>query len=261
MRRSACALTPRYRERPRVWLVALDELSRAGDAAGMLSDCELHRAARFGHTHLRRRFVARRTALRLVLGAALDVDPRTVPLATGSLGKPRLAGRGDLSFNLSHCEGTAAIALTTDGEIGVDIECAARVYEQHLIASRFFDASEAETIACLPRGLAEQAFLRCWTAKEAVLKALGVGLTQPLRDVVVDADPRRPLQLRRVPAPLQPCDWTLHACSLSEQLMLATAATAPCMPPPEVHRLDAVEALRSCAIRSWRRRRPSSPDP
>jgi len=246
--------------RPRVWLVDLDELARAGDCERVLSERELHRADRFAVARLRRHFVARSAALRLVLGAALDVDPRAVPLATGALGKPRLAGLSELSFNLSHCEGAAAIALTTAGAIGVDVECAGRVDEQHLIASRFFDASEAETIAGLPRGLAESAFLRCWTAKEAVLKASGVGLTQPLRDVVVDADPRRPLRLRRVPAPLQPRDWTVHARGLPGRLVLATAVTAPRVPPPTVRRLDAAVALRSCAVRSSRRRRPSPPD-
>jgi 4'-phosphopantetheinyl transferase len=205
-----------------------------GPVAGVLDEQEARRAESFVTARLRRRYVAGRTALRVVLGDALGVPPREVALETGRLGKPRLAGEPPLWFNLAHCEGVGVIALTDSGPVGVDAESAARVREPRELSARFFDPAEAAVIARLPDAQAARAFVRCWTAKEAVLKAIGVGLTRPLRDVVVE--PAGELRLRRTPPPLRPCDWTLHASALPAGLSVALAVAVPFVPAPEVRR-------------------------
>jgi 4'-phosphopantetheinyl transferase len=217
---------------PRLWLVDLDA---PPGPAGVLDAQEARRAESFVTARLRRRYVAGRTALRVVLGDALGLPPREVPLETGPLGKPRLAGEPSLWFNLAHCEGLGVIALTSAGAVGVDVESPARVREPRALSARFFAPAEAAVIARLPEAQAARAFVRCWTAKEAVLKAIGVGLTRPLRDVVVE--PVGELRLRRTPPPLRPGDWTLHAPALAGRMVVAVAVAAPSVPAPELRRL------------------------
>jgi 4'-phosphopantetheinyl transferase len=171
-----------------------------------------------------------------VLGAALDLAPEDVPLEPGPHGKPRLARQTRVSFNVSHRGDTAVIALAAGGAVGVDIESARPHGSPLRLAARFFDAGEAATIAALPQALASDAFLRCWTAKEAVLKALGTGLGERMREVVVTADPREPVRLRRVPGGSAPADWTLHQLCVQRRRLTLTLALA--MPDARIAAVD-----------------------
>jgi 4'-phosphopantetheinyl transferase len=219
----------------RLWLVALD---RMPESTALLDSCERARLARLRSRRQAIRYVARRSALRLVLAAALEIAPQRVPLETGSHGKPRIAAETSLSFNVSNRGATAVIALARGVAVGVDIESARPHGSPQRLAARFFHPDEAAEIAALPAALAADAFLRCWTAKEALLKAIGVGLGERMREVVLTADPREPLRLRRVPGPLDVADWTLHElCVRRHRLTLALAQPRA--------RIAAVDALPS----------------
>jgi 4'-phosphopantetheinyl transferase len=207
----------------RLWLVALDRMPAS---TGVLDARERARFSRLISPLQARRYAARRSALRAVLGAALDLAPERVPLEPGPYGKPRLAGQTRVSFNISHRGDTAVIALASGAAVGVDVESARPHTSPQRLAARFFDPDEAAVIAALPEALASDAFLRCWTAKEAVLKAIGSGLGERMGAVVLNPDPREPVRLRRVPGPLRAADWTLHELSVQRRrltLMLALA--------------------------------------
>jgi 4'-phosphopantetheinyl transferase len=210
---------------PRVWLVALD---RMPVSTALLDAPERAWLARLRSPQLARRYAARRSALRLVLGAALGLRPEAVPLELGAHGKPRLTAATELSFNVSHRGATAVIALARARTVGVDVESARTRTSPLRLAARHFHPDEAAAIAALPAELATDAFLRCWTAKEAVLKALGSGLSEPMHGVVVDPDPSGPLRLREMPGAQEPTDWTLHALCLPRgQLTVALALPVP----------------------------------
>jgi 4'-phosphopantetheinyl transferase len=207
-------------------------------STALLDASERARLARLRSRTRARRYAARRSALRLVLGAALEIPPQLVPLEPGSHGKPRIAAETSLSFSVSHRGASAVIALAHGGAIGVDIESARPHGSPRRLAARFFHPEEAAEIAALPAALATDAFLRCWTAKEAVLKAIGVGLEEGMREVVLTADPREPLRLRRVPGALDAADWTLHElCVHGHRLALALAQAQA--------RIEAIRALPS----------------
>jgi 4'-phosphopantetheinyl transferase len=213
------------REGARLWVVQLD---RVLARPALLDDVEQERLAHLGHSPAARRFATRRTALRLLLGALLGEDPGRVALEHGANGKPRLAGRQALTFNLAHRGDTAVIAVARAGSLGVDLESMRPRVSPQRLAARFFDEREAATLATLSPPLARAAFLRCWTAKEAVLKAIGTGLTEPLSDVAVNADPREPLRLLELPDGRRAADWTLHELALVRgRLALAVAIDSP----------------------------------
>jgi len=162
-----------------VWTV--DLLADTGPIAAFaatLSADERDRAARFYFERDRRRYIVARGALRTILGECLGVDAAAVEFQYGAHGKPSLAA--DLAFNVSHSGELALIACSRRGEIGVDIEEIRLLTDADLVASQFFSPREVARLRALPLGMRNEAFFRCWTRKEAYVKALGEGLSRPL---------------------------------------------------------------------------------
>lgn len=119
-----------------------------------------------------------RQPLRSVLGAYLGIEAGRVTLINGEHGRPALAEAHDpsLGFNWSHSGNHALIAVARRIAPGIDLE-QMRVRPRAMeIARRYFSADETAALATLPAPARDAAFLDLWTAKEAVLKALGRGL-------------------------------------------------------------------------------------
>jgi len=130
----------------------------------------------------RKRFAADREVLtlayavhRLWLAARLQCAPDAVPLLRDQNGCPQVPGT-PFHTSLSHCDGAIAIALSTAGAIGVDIEPASRAQGLLELADRICHPAELQALLALPDHAREAALLRLWVRKEACLKALGVGL-------------------------------------------------------------------------------------
>lgn len=155
-----------------------------------LSPEERVRADRFVFDRHRFRYVRARAALRALLGRHLQVPPGDVALRAAPGGKPYLADTGSsLYFNVSHSGDLALIALTMGGEIGVDIEAVRAPADDWVaLARRYFAAEEVAALEHYPAPERVQAFFRCWTRKEAVVKLLGDGLRMPLDRFIVPLD-------------------------------------------------------------------------
>ena len=147
---------------------------------GILNDDERRRAARFKVDAARTQFVVSRGWLRLVLGRYLRADARQIELRFSRHGKPELTNSHGLHFNLSHTLGLTAIAVTRLGLIGIDVEKISRERDVLNLAKRFFSGKEADWVASKTGAEQTRAFLTCWTAKEAFIKAHGEGLSIPL---------------------------------------------------------------------------------
>ena len=172
-----------------VWLISLTQPSAVAEAfADVLSSAEQERAARFKFDKHRRPFVVAHAALRLILSRYLNMAPLDLPFVTGVNGKPSLApelsGSG-LQFNLSHSHEMALFGVTRRHEIGVDIEWIKEDYGFDEVAERFFTAKEVSELRALPVHLQRQGFFKCWTSKEAFLKAKGTGLSGKLDEVEI----------------------------------------------------------------------------
>ncbi len=99
------------------------------------------------------------------------------------LGKPYLVDFPKLYFSVSHTKNFSCIAVSNIGEIGIDIE-----NEQSTLKDQdlpFTALSANEQAYCLTQANQRQAFFSIWTAKEALLKAIGCGLNAPLSDFSV----------------------------------------------------------------------------
>lgn len=139
---------------------------------------ELERASRFHFDKHRNSFVVARGFLRYVLSRYFDTKPEILRFSYGEYGKPALDGR--LHFNMSHSHRVALLAITEDRQIGVDVEHIRADFATEDIARRFFSHSEVESFNSLLKEEQVAAFFRCWTRKEAFIKATGKGLSQPL---------------------------------------------------------------------------------
>lgn len=119
-----------------------------------------------------------REPLRAVLGAYLGIGGDRVTLTNGEYGRPGLALAHDqsLGFNWSHSGNHALIAIGRRIAPGIDLERLRARPRALEIAERYFGADEAVVLAALPPAARHAAFLELWTAKEAVLKAIGRGL-------------------------------------------------------------------------------------
>ena len=183
-------------ERPRlspagvhVWCLALDlRADRVAQLEASLSSDEVERAGRYHFERHRRRFIACRGQVRCILAGYLDARPADLRFRYGSRGKPALESpwsESAIRFNVSNSEDVALLAVALDRELGVDVEHVREPRDFESLAARFFAASEVTQLRSLPREQRLEGFFRCWTRKEAVLKAVGTGLAFPLDRVVV----------------------------------------------------------------------------
>ncbi len=95
-------------------------------------------------------------------------------------------------FNLSDSEDLAVYAFARGSEIGVDVEILRPMPDALSISESFFSAPERETLRSVPEEQRAEAFFNCWTRKEAYLKAIGEGLSEPLDSFVVTLAPGEP---------------------------------------------------------------------
>jgi len=117
-------------------------------------------------------------ALRIALGMYLDRSPESLAFALGPGGKPELTGPAgrDVHFSLSHSGDRCVIAVSAEGPVGVDVEEIRQVPELVGIAQSRFAPGEAAEILALSGEQRLRTFYRCWTRKEAYLKATGAGI-------------------------------------------------------------------------------------
>ena len=174
--------------RVHVWKFPLDLQDRAvSRLEDVLSRDEQRRARRFRFARHRVRFTVARGRLRILLGRYLGRAPEQVAFGYGQRGKPDLAGVEDvrLAFNISHSRniGIAAIALNRD--VGIDVERIRSDTQFDKIAQRYFTRAEATSLQQFSETQQPAVFFRCWTLKEAYLKACGGGLTMGLDSLEV----------------------------------------------------------------------------
>jgi 4'-phosphopantetheinyl transferase len=168
-----------------VWFVSLYRSAYSDcDWDAHLSPEERQRAASFRFPRDRDRFIVVHGILRRVLDSYL---PQAPTLIYGTNGKPALAC-GGLHFNLSHTDDRALIAVSATGELGVDLERVRLEPDAARIADYCFSPSERKALSLVPQARQAEAFFKCWTRKEAFVKALGDGLSYPLTEFSVSLD-------------------------------------------------------------------------
>lgn len=149
----------------------------------VLSSDERERATRLWLERDRRRSIVAWGLLRMTIGGLVGKDPASLELRRDSMGKPVL--EGGPSFNLSHSGEHILIAAAPEGRVGVDVEVVRPLPDVDTLAEMTLAPDEVESLGALDPSQRERAFFRIWTRKEALIKALGAGLSIPLNSFSV----------------------------------------------------------------------------
>jgi 4'-phosphopantetheinyl transferase len=205
-----------------VWLSGSD--ASLAYYRSMLSPEELQRAERFRFEHLRHSYTRSRGSLRLLLAHYLGLPPNEIQLICRPKGKPILRDSSQIDFNASHSGQMALYAFTVGCELGIDVEQIRRLDDAESIAARFFSTAEASELLSLTPEQRGPAFFRCWTRKEAYVKAVGDGLAIPLNRFQVTLLPGIPARFVQLASDMgTAADWTLDHLELAPGYLGALA--------------------------------------
>ena len=196
----------------------------------LLSIDETQRADRFRFDKDRNQFTIARGVLRCLVGNYLGSDPGHVRFQFSTKGKPSLAQPQDctLQFNIAHSGDLILLAFCRNQRLGVDVEQIRSDFATDDIAERFFSSAERAALRELATEQRVAAFFRCWTQKEAYIKATGDGLSLPLHQFDVSVRPGEPAQLLATrPDPLEATRWRMFHLDVDPGYAAALVAEQP----------------------------------
>lgn len=177
---------------PELFLVPLfAPAERQAALEAMLEPYERERAERFAFPWLRTRYAVAHAALRTIAARRLGADPRALRWTIGRFGKPSLPGTG-LELSLSHAGDWGLVAVGERDPMGVDLEAIVPERASPDMIRAVTSPAERAAFAALPAREHAAAFFRLWVRKEAVIKALGTGLSRPLDTIDVPLAPAAP---------------------------------------------------------------------
>lgn len=157
---------------------------------------ERGRASRFLHEADRRAYISAHVLLRMALDQ-VSGQCEVWEFAADAFGKPRVVSPAlSLPFSVSHSRSWVAVAVSKDAEIGVDIESDDRAEVLAGLDEAWLSADERASWPSVavpgpsPKGsvqvrlsAGENQRLMGWVVKESLVKALGLGLHQPLTEL------------------------------------------------------------------------------
>lgn len=195
-----------------LWKIPLAESAPQGidlDLPELLAADEFTRYRGISHPHARSEFLRSRVALRLVLASYLECQANTISFSYNEYGKPELADNKlpNLHFNLSHSGDYCMLAVTTEHEVGIDIERCRAGRDYTALAQRFFSVDEHQLLESMAD---EVLFYRMWVLKEAAVKSMGIRLLSGLDRFECFVLPGGSIGIKdRLQQPAAP-DWSIY---------------------------------------------------
>lgn len=185
-------------DRVDLWLARVEDAPPPAPAwlVASLSAEELARSSAFHQPADAHLFMLAHGLLRAALSHYYDHPPAAWRFVTAPGGKPGLAEPppAPLHFNLSHAPGLVAVAFCGRGPVGVDVEPLSRAAQVRGLVATQFHPDEWPWLEAGDPAERDRRAVWLWTAHEALLKASGVGMAVPSREIAVewgDADAPR----------------------------------------------------------------------
>jgi 4'-phosphopantetheinyl transferase len=150
----------------------------------LLSAFEIERAGKFEFDIDRNAYILSHACLKKILSLKTGLKPEEITYSYSEFEKPFLQN-GQVCFNLSHSKVFFVIALSGYLPVGIDTENFNREIDWKPVSRLYFTAGEIEWIESNSPTEQKKAFFTIWTRKEALLKAIGCGITNELNSIDV----------------------------------------------------------------------------
>jgi 4'-phosphopantetheinyl transferase len=161
-----------------------NNLIRFSESALMyLSQKEIERASKFIFPKDKNLYTISHAFLNRELSRRTNISFEDLVIATNQFDKPYICDNS-FFFNLSHSNNSWSIGFCKEADIGIDIEWIKDNKNFTDIISHYFTVEEQKNVTEAPLPLYK--FYEIWTRKEAILKAIGLGLNYPLDKVDVN---------------------------------------------------------------------------
>lgn len=191
---------------------AAKDKHRLKEFSNFLSKDEVVRANKFRFEKDRSVYITAKYLLRNLLGNYLNLDPKELIFDYNEYDKPVYLNSADLNFNVSHSGNRIIIGFAKNLEIGADIEKIKADFDVLELAKNFFSKEEIKALTAMDENERFRAFYRCWTRKEAFIKAVGEGLSYPLDSFSVTMEDDLRAQFVKIDGIQESkMDWFLHS--------------------------------------------------
>ncbi len=212
-----------------LWLLDIRDFkgSLVEQALAVMSNDERTRAQRF--IRGKDEYLASRWLLRKVLAHYLKQQPESLAFSIGEKGKPYIAD-SSVQFNLSHSGPWALVALAEGMAVGVDVEQTNKTRDLLGLAESYYHPDEFVQLKQRLDTQQVHYFYQLWTRKEALLKAMGVGISAGMENLNFSIDSAISVKLSLTLLQQSITDkWHFHQWQLpdSSYCALATACSAP----------------------------------
>ncbi|MBM1106812.1 4'-phosphopantetheinyl transferase superfamily protein [Aurantibacter crassamenti] len=172
-----------------IWSIsAIDDIHKLNEISKILSKDELLKASKFRFNKDRSVYITARFLLRKLIGSYLGIAPKEIVFEYSEFGKPSYLKNVDLDFNVSHSGNRIIIGFSKEYNLGVDIERIKKDFDPLELAENVFSDDEIRALSATNDSEKFQAFYRGWTRKESFIKAVGEGLSYPLKSFTVTID-------------------------------------------------------------------------
>jgi 4'-phosphopantetheinyl transferase len=194
------------------------------EIAAVLSAEERQRAARFVHRDDAHRHILGRGLARAALGRLTGRPAADIEIVTSPEGKPSMPAGP--SFSIAHSGPIVLLAFAAEGRLGVDAEARRELRNMAGVARTTFCPDEVAAVSACTEEARPLAFYRVWTRKEAMLKALGSGLSA-LGTLSVSCAAGTDNALLRIDPPERLEEWALRSIPSHSAVEAAVAWDRP----------------------------------
>lgn len=149
----------------------------------LLSTHEIIKVGNFSSPILKERHVISHGILRVLLSFYCQISPKAILFEYNCYGKPYLLNKPRVQFNLSHSQDFAAYVIALEHEVGIDIEWQNSSINIDGLAEQVLSPFEMKQFSYLSLAEKTHTFYDIWTKKEAIIKAMGKGLSYPLKAI------------------------------------------------------------------------------
>ncbi len=189
-----------------VYRTCEEEIVNLLDVGRSVTQSDIVSSERFNFEHLKVRWLRFRAALRVIILSHVDLEPEFL-IAASSMGKPYVEGVS-IEFSVAHCEDQVMFAVSEHDSIGVDCEKVDRVIDVKEVENVVLSSEEKEIWTTLSLTSQKQLFFKVWTRKEAIQKALGLGMFLPLSEITLELREAYPRVLK-IGSSTDCATWTL----------------------------------------------------